>query len=41
MLLGCSHDGIVGYRDFYLESGADDIIVICLLMEYCERLYSF
>ena len=41
MLLGCSHDGIVGYRDFYRDSDMDDNIVICLLMEYCELLYSF
>ena len=30
-----AHAGIVGYRDFFLDSDSEDNIVICLLMEHC------
>ena len=35
VLLGCNHQGITAYHDFYLDHDKDDdsSIVICLLME--------
>lgn len=36
VLLSCTHDGIVGYHDFFLDTDGDDNIVICLVMEHCD-----
>ena len=35
-MLGCHHDGIVGYHDFFLDTDGDENIVICLVMEFCD-----
>ena len=35
VLMSVAHAGIVGYRDFFLDSDSEDNIVICLLMEHC------
>ena len=36
VLMSVAHAGIVGYRDFFLDSDSEENIVICLLMEYCS-----
>ena len=36
VLLSCHHEGVVGYHDFFLDTDADENIVICLLMEFCD-----
>ena len=36
VLLACNHINITAYHDFFLDSDADENIVICLLMEFCS-----